>query len=762
MPIRFTLRRATPLATSAALVALAPVAGIIAPAPVYAAQPVMALLQKPIESAPDSAGAVRISIYGDNSGAKVQVRLLASGEDGGVSGYFAAPPVTVDFEGWKTIVLPFSDFVFGSDTNPEAQQDGIGSRDTLGKSTAVQIAITAASSRLFLAGLGWASAGSGPTDALLAPIDLLDAQWAKAGDYDQRRAVAFAKNGQAQFNKDGEASLQVTVKNYALIEKQTNQAAVDARLKASGGFALYTRAPFDPILPETVPTAAEVKAGPAITLTACQDEIESGSFAVYSTQKLTNATVTVVGPFATTTKNTLPTTAIDVRVVRASEVVNGPFLLMKDDRQALSGTESEVRLTGNPTTDVAAGSSKQFWVTVRVPKNQSPGTYKGKLVFSGTGAKQTAIPLTIEVLNLPLKTAFLQYGIDLRTLLSAGEPVPGAIVSTPEQYAAALANIRDHGFSLITLHESSSDLETEMKLYKEAYPTSVGPLIMTQPDEASEVTEAEGFKSSAGLSPALQIYYRLPDSLLSSGAGGHADIVRGVSPRALIIAPVDSSATYTALSGAMSDTSADKLAPIYTVSSDYAQKLLVTGKRVTFNRDYWSWNIPSQSQIRNRLLAGYLIFKTGPGFYGAFPGPYYNVPEGVDPFAAFGADAKTQTNLPQMTVYPVKGGVLDTLQWEAVREGVDDIRYIGVLKGLIRELKDQKRRKDATDIAETVIAGQAAKPLLTLTPEQVQNNRKTLIKESVTLMNILNPGASPKPKPAPPKAPSKPAPAKKG
>ena len=111
-----------------------------------------------------------------------------------------------------------------------------------------------------------------------------------------------------------------------------------------------------------------------------------------------------------------------------------------------------------------------------------------------------------------------------------------------------------------------------------------------------------------------------------------------------------------------------------------------------------------------------MIFKTGPGFYGAFPGPYQFIPEGVDPYAAFADDADGKDNLPQMSTFPIKGGVLDTLQWEAVREGVDDIRYIGVLKGYIRELKDAKRRKDATDYAESYLKGQVDKLSLGMDP----------------------------------------------
>ena len=41
-----------------------------------------------------------------------------------------------------------------------------------------------------------------------------------------------------------------------------------------------------------------------------------------------------------------------------------------------------------------------------------------------------------------------------------------------------------------------------------------------------------------------------------------------------------------------------------------------------------------------------------------------------------------------MLTYPVKDGVLDTLQWEACREGVTDVRYLTTMYAALRECKD--------------------------------------------------------------------------
>ncbi|GAB4458364.1 MAG: hypothetical protein OHK0029_19440 [Armatimonadaceae bacterium] len=731
MPNRFLFGRAASVATSAAIFALTPVAGIVAPAPVFAAQPVQAMLYRPTRAIPDGANAVRLSIYGDGSGAKLQIRLLAEGQDGVLSGYYGSPVVPVDFEGWKTVTLPLTDFQTNSDANPGFGKNGM-ERQIAG----VVIAVTSPSSRVAVADFGWANTDTS-AEGLLSPIPLTNTgneKWKPIGDFDQMRSVEFAP-----VTQEGKPALQIVVRSYALTERQKNKTAIDNRLKARPKmpYYVYVRPPFEPIFEQTVPSLEDLRAGNQITIQVSRDEVEPASFAVYSIKPMVGATVKISGAFTAANKKTLPANAVDVRVVRTAEVVNGPQVLMKDDRQPLTGPRPTVRLTGDPITNINAETSKQFWITARIPRTQAPGMYKGKLVFSAPGVDPIGIPVSIHVMDLPLKTAFLQYGIDLRSLITPGEDVPGAVTVTPEQFATQLTNIGDHGINLLMLHETGTDLLAQVQAYKKAGLSLSGPIVVASAPDQESVQAAEGLRSQAALSPSFNIYYQIPETVADDSAGSYASLVRGVGRRALVVTEVDSKNEYQTLSTALNDTRGEVLAPIYTVSSDYAQKLLETGKRDTFNRDYWTWNIPMQSPVRNRLLAGYLIYRTGPGFYGAFPGPYQYVPEGVDPYAAFSPDAATMAQLPQMTAFPVEGGVLDTVQWEAVREGIDDIRYIGVLKTFIRELRDAKKAKAQTDAADAFLAGLINRPLTELTAQQVQNYRALIIKESEKLQGLL-------------------------
>jgi hypothetical protein len=725
-----------------ALSAVLPVAAMIAPAPVWAAPPIRSLLLRPISPAPSGADGVRIRIYGDKSGGTVQVRLVSAPEDGVLSGFFAATPIVVDFEGWKTITLPLSSFGFGSDTNPDASKDGLSHKESLTSSTSIELAVTGASTRVAVNELAWATG-----DNATAPLETFDdaslKQWKAVGDYDQIRCVRYGGVTAGELSEGGKPSLQIIVRNYALNERQLNKPAVDIRLKKKiqASYAIYVRNPFEPVYAESVPSIQEIASPASLKVIACPDEIEPASFSVYTLADIKNATVRIAGSFASVSGGSISADAVDVRVVRVGTGYPAPQVLMKDDREALTGALASVRLTGEPTTDIAAETSKQFWVSVHVPSNATPGTYQGKLVFSGTGIKPTVIPVSIEVPDLTLKTAFLQYGIELRSHTIASGETPGVEAIPLEAYASQLADIKAHGFRLVEIFQTPTNLENDIRLYKEANMSLVGPVVVSIND-GGDVATVENIKHNVGLSSDFDIFYYLgPDIVNGGNVRTFGQAITSANHNALVSAVVESSDVYAALRDALNDPTGERLAPIYPISSDYAQKVIAESKRSTPNRDYWRWSLADQSPSRNRILSGMMLYRTGPGFYGAFPGPYQRVPAGMSPYAALDPNADPNAPHPTMTTYPVQGGVLDTVQWEATRAGVDDIRYIGALKANIRELKDAKKAKEATDAAESRLAALTDRPILTLTPAQHQAARMEILQVAVELKYILDPSA---------------------
>ncbi len=717
--------------------------------PARAELPVRALLTRRADAPPEGAGALRFSVRGDSSGARVQARLLALGTGRDVGAYFAAPPVKIDFTGWKTVTVPLEEFTFQSEQSPEAIAPALPSVDH------VQFAVTAASAKLFLDDLVWAAPGASPTDAPLRVIDAFEdapTAWNAGGSYDQLRAVTWSLNKVVPLVGGGAGSLRVEVLSRAQSEKRLHAPALLARLKrAPVPYVVYARPPFETIVPASTPAPAEVQKELKLSLFACADEIEPTTFAVYAGRDLKDVGVTVASEFLSESKKVrLPRTAIDVRVVKVWEqaglgplaepgdVVSVPELLVKDDRTPLVGPAPAVRLDGDPQTDIPGGTSKQFWVTVRVPRAQLVSTYTGRLLVSAKGMKPTPITVSVQVLPMRLRTAFLQYGIDFRTRLAGEEAAPGEPVVTPEVFARQLANIRDHGFKFVSLYDRMPVLADALRLYREAGLSRTGPVVVMSPvKNRGDIEAIENLRLGAGLGADFDIYYGTPvapvGDRVDPAREGFA-LVRETSRRALAVAPIVSQTSFDALGQALD-------VPVYNVSSEYAQRLLETGMRQNNKRDWWSWNIAQENPVMNRLYTGYLLYRTGVGstpLYGAFPGPYQYAP-GSDPFgetAPAPLDGK-RVSRPQMTTYPAQDGVIDTLQWEAAREGVDDIRYITNLKTYLRDVKDLKIRKDATDQAEAFLQKALARPLATLPAGELQTIRRGIVDQALKLLTIL-------------------------
>jgi len=62
---------------------------------------------------------------------------------------------------------------------------------------------------------------------------------------------------------------------------------------------------------------------------------------------------------------------------------------------------------------------------------------------------------------------------------------------------------------------------------------------------------------------------------------------------------------------------------------------------------------------------------------------------------------------PHMMAYPAVDGVIDTIQWEGYREGVDDVRYLTTLLGCIEKAKQSKDKetRTAAQSAELYLSG---------------------------------------------------------
>ncbi len=99
------------------------------------------------------------------------------------------------------------------------------------------------------------------------------------------------------------------------------------------------------------------------------------------------------------------------------------------------------------------------------------------------------------------------------------------------------------------------------------------------------------------------------------------------------------------------------------------------------SREYWTyWQAWMENPLWNRYSAGFMLWKSG--FAGAMPF-IYQQKHGCNAYDDFDYIGPKYGNRDFMCTYPSQTGPVPTIQWEALREGIDDARYLSTLLNLL-------------------------------------------------------------------------------
>ena len=171
----------------------------------------------------------------------------------------------------------------------------------------------------------------------------------------------------------------------------------DEQAKANG-LALYTRNWATPIWPDHYPLQSELNA--PVRAFASLDESEILNFALYALKEFEEVSISVGNLQGPGALDFIPASEIDVRYVRYMYVrpnynVHGIYYRAPD---VLMPCRKPLRLP--------KGENLRYWLTVRAPKQATPGFYKGvATVTAKTLSNETSIinvPLTLRVLPIHL------------------------------------------------------------------------------------------------------------------------------------------------------------------------------------------------------------------------------------------------------------------------------------------------------------------------------------------------------------------------
>lgn len=380
---------------------------------------------------------------------------------------------------------------------------------------------------------------------------------------------------------------------------------------------------------------------------------------------------------ADTDRHVIRASGIDVRIVATGAQPAGRptpgahtaplILLVKRDEE--SASPSDRAAPGPPRTTIEPGEDRFFWVTIRVPAYVTPGRYLGRLYVSPTGLPGRYLEIDLEVLPHALSPGPRVCAVFYPRLIgTAGR----ALV------VAEFRNLRDHGVNSASAIDGEASLPEAIELrhlmgLRSAVPMSA-PLPFDGIDRLGRLAASRGW-------PPLWALATDPAPDLAALDLAQIDRLRRTGVRVAVVCT-------------------ETVAPRFRASVDVIVYPLAragwkvpwrgprqpgrpragvgaSGRRASQGpTELYTWDCGAASALSNRLLAGLVLYFSGldgvmlSGYLGGATAGLAG-PTSAGDRAAPGA------------VLPSRRRPIDTVRWEAVREGLHDYRYLCALERAI-------------------------------------------------------------------------------
>jgi len=390
--------------------------------------------------------------------------------------------------------------------------------------------------------------------------------------------------------------------------------------------------------------------------------------------------------------------------------------------------------------EITENSNKQYWITAHVPEDARSGKYLGTISIANTQGRALAkIDYEINVLPFQLINPSIEYSIYYRGKLAPRSPTVSSEFKSEEQLKAELQDMRDHGVINPTVYQR----------YRPK-----GELVPTSIHESQELLRRYlAIRSELNMTNTA-LYY-LGRQIDSDSPGNLKQLEVDIPD----LQKMKSEYSFTEL---------------FLYGKDEARgKELLDGKKArekvrTLGAKVFSAGYQGHFEVMGQLtdilvLHGLPILQEASKFHriGHKIYSYHNPQTGPENPALFrtrygvrlwqadfdGAmiyayqhsmgsiwnDFDHVKYRDHVLAYPTSNGVIDTIAWEGLREGIDDVRYLSTLENLI------KAHQDNSVVAQEVRQANAylseLKDMKVLQPHEVRSKVIELIMRINTAMS---------------------------
>ena len=371
--------------------------------------------------------------------------------------------------------------------------------------------------------------------------------------------------------------------------------------------------------------------------------------------------------------------------------------------------------------DIPAKTNKQFWLTVHVPEDAAPGTYRGTVTLSTPEETLHTLPLVVDVLPFDLLPPCYTSSMDYHGRLDpSGKGTIGSWLKSREQFRAELANMVAHGLTNCQHYSIPKDILGEvLKIRRDVgmdnrtlYLKSTIPIgNPTDPESLAaikqNVRDILEFTKPYGTET---VYFygmdeRRGEELASQRAAWTA--VRAAGGKIFVAGWGDNLQM-------MADVQ-DMHVRAGWPNRDEVARWHALGHKI------FCYSNP-QTGVENPLIYrrnfGLLLWKFD--YDGAATNAYQHT------FGATWNDFDHPIFRAHTIAYPTVDGVIDTLAWEGYREAVDDVRYITTLAAAI------DTARNSTDASLRTQAAAASVFLNDLkTGDAIETDNPALLRQSI-------------------------------